>query len=107
MNRGILLSMRQQVWPPHCSPKQRGTPNKEPGALNSCSGSVMVPSLMLAEKPQSQSMVIPDVFLGFIFLFLIVEKKGEGVGRELGGKRGTLSSHNTGLRSEIKMVSEL
>lgn len=75
-NRRILLSKGQQVWPPHCSPKQTGAPNKEPGALNSCSGFVMVFFLMLADKPQSQSMVIPDVFLGFIFLFLIVEKKG-------------------------------
>lgn len=85
MNRGILLSKRQQVWLPHCSPKQREAPNKEPDALNSCFGSVMVLFLMLADKPQSQSMVIPDVFLGFIFLLLIVEKKGEGVRRELWG----------------------
>lgn len=64
MSRGaLLLSKNWQVWPPCCSPKQRGTPNKEPGALNSCSGSFIVPLLVRADKPQSQSMVVPGVYL--------------------------------------------
>lgn len=65
-NRGNLLSKGQQVWPRHCSPKQTGAPNKEPGAcilVLVCNGFLPGVGRQATKSEHGDTRRVPGVYL--------------------------------------------